>query len=141
MGSAADAVDRGGGRYRVHPGVVVTALAFTISLHPHHGTTASGQAVAHQTDDGWSIALTVHGMPKLRTGQFYECWYVRAGNRPGHPDLVTAGTFTVDPAGSAAVQMWSEADPRAFPTMEITIEVAGDGAQHGRVLLSGTAQK
>jgi len=80
-------------------------------------------------------------MPTLRTGQFYECWYVGAGSRPGHPDLVTAGTFTVDPAGSAAVQMWSEADPRAFPTMEITIEVAGDGAQHGQVLLTGTAQK
>ena len=117
------------------------ALAFTIPLHPPHGTTASGQAVAHQTGDGWSITLTVHGMPKLRTGQFYECWYVGAGSRPGHPDLVTAGTFTVDPAGSAAVQMWSEADPRAFPTMEITIEVAGDGAQHGQVLLTGTTQK
>jgi hypothetical protein len=117
------------------------ALAFTIPLHQQHGITASGQAVAHQTDDGWSITLTVHGMPKLRTGQFYECWYVGAANRPGHPDLVTAGTFTVDPAGSAAVQIWSEADPRAFPNMEITIEAAGDGAQHGQVLLTGTVQK
>ena len=101
------------------------ALAFTIALHPQHGSTASGQAVAHQTGDGWSIALTLHGMPKLRTGQFYECWYAGPDNRPAHPDLITAGTFTVGPAGSAAVQMWSEADPRASPSMQITTEQPG----------------
>jgi anti-sigma-K factor RskA len=117
------------------------ALAFTIPLHPHHGITASGQAVAHQAADGWSITMTVHGMPKLRTDQFFECWYVGPGNRPGHPDLITAGTFKASPDGSATVQMWSAANPRTFPMMEITIEMAGDGGQHGQVLLSGTAQK
>jgi hypothetical protein len=117
------------------------ALTFTIPLHPHHGITASGQAFAHHTDDGWSITLTVHSMPKLRPGQFYECWYVGPGNQTAHSGLVTAGTFTVNPAGSAAVQMWSAADPRAFPVMEITIQEAGDAGQPGAVLLSGTAQK
>jgi hypothetical protein len=116
------------------------ALAFTIPLHAHHGITASGQAVAHQAADGWSITMTVHGMPKLRSGQFYECWYTRPDNRPGHPDLITAGTFTVSSDGSATVQMWSAANPRTFPEMEITIELAGDGGQHGEILLSGTAQ-
>ena len=117
------------------------ALAITIPLHSHHGITASGQAVAHQAADGWSITLTVHGMPKLRADQFYECWYAGPGNRPGHPDLITAGTFAVSSDGSATVQMWSAANPRTFPMMEITIELAGDGGQHGQVLLSGTAQK
>jgi hypothetical protein len=117
------------------------ALAVTIPLHPSNGGTESGQAVAHRTADGFSIALTVHGMPKLKSGQFYECWYAGPGNRPGHPDLITAGTFTVGPDGSATVQMWSSADPRSFPRMQITAEQAGDAGQHGQVLLSGTAQK
>ena len=117
------------------------ALAFTIPLHPGHGSTASGQAVPHHTANGWSIALTLHGMPKPKPGQFYECWYAGPDNRPGHPDLITAGTFTVSPDGSATVQMWSAADPRSFPVMQITAEQAGDAGQHGQVLLSGTAQK
>ncbi len=37
--------------------------------------------------------------------------------------------------------MWSAPNPRTFPMMEITIELPGDGGQHGQVLLSGTAQK
>jgi hypothetical protein len=32
-------------------------------------------------------------------------------------------------------------DARAFPTMQITAEQAGDASQHGQVILSGTAQK
>jgi hypothetical protein len=44
-------------------------------------------------------------------------------------------------AGSATVQMWSAADPRTFPEMEITMERAGDAGLHRRVLLSGTAQR
>ena len=61
------------------------------------------------------------------------------GSRPGHPDLITAGTFTTGSSGIATVQMWSAADPRAFPTMQITAQTAGDGSQHGQVILSGTA--
>lgn len=117
------------------------ALAFTIALHPQHGGTASGHATAHHTDDGWSVMLTVYDMPVLGPGQFYECWYAGPGNSPGRPYLITAGTFTVPPGGSATAQMWSAADPRAFPEMEITREAAGDAGQHGQVLLSGTAQK
>ncbi len=122
------------------------ALAVTIPLHPAHGSpsyvsSASGQAVAHHTADGWSIQLTVDHLKQLSSGYFYECWYAGPGNRPGHPDLITAGTFTVGPGGSATVQMWSAADPRTFPVMQITIERAGDAAQHGQVLLSGTAEK
>lgn len=116
------------------------ALAFTYTLQSPHGTATSGQAVAHQTGDGWSVTLTVHGLPKPGPGQFYECWYAGPGNRPGHPDLITAGTFTVSSVGTATVQMWSAADPRAFPFMEITTETAGDAQQHGQALLSGNAQ-
>jgi hypothetical protein len=37
--------------------------------------------------------------------------------------------------------MWSAADPSTFATMQITAEQAGDAAQHGQVILSGTARK
>jgi anti-sigma-K factor RskA len=114
-------------------------LSFIIPLHPVAGQAASGQAVAHQADGGWSIQLTVRHLRDLGAGRFYECWYAGPGSRPGHPDLVTAGTFTVGPSGTATVQMWSAADPRGFPTMQITAETAGDGGQHGRIILTGTA--
>jgi hypothetical protein len=114
-------------------------LSFTIPLHPVVGQAASGQAVAHRTGNGWSIQLTVRHLHDLGRGRFYECWYAGPGSRPGHPDLITAGTFTTGSSGIATVQMWSAADPRAFPTMQITAQTAGDGSQHGQVILSGTA--
>ena len=117
-----------------------TALAFTIPLHATtYGGTASGQANAHHAANGWTISLTVHGLRDLGSGRFYECWYAGPGNRPGHPELITAGTFTVGHGGSATVRMWSAADPRTFPTMQITAERPGDAGQHGQVVLSGTA--
>lgn len=113
-------------------------LSFTIPLHPAAGQAASGQAVAHRTGNGWSIQLTVRHLRDLGAGRFYECWYIGPGSRPGHPQLITAGTFTVGPSGTATIQMWSAADPRTFPTMQITTETAGDGSQHGRIILAGT---
>lgn len=115
------------------------ALAFSVPLHASSGA-ASGDAVAHQTSDGWSIQLTVQHLPPLPAGSFYECWYTGPGNAPGHPVMITAGTFTVGADGSASVQMWSAADPRIFATMEITTEQPGDAAPHGTVILSGTAR-
>ena len=50
-------------------------LSFTIPLDPATGQAASGQAVAHQADGGWSIQLTVCHLPGLGPGRFYECWY------------------------------------------------------------------
>lgn len=116
------------------------AASFTIPMRGQDGSTASGQAVAHHTASGWSIRLTVHGLQQLPRGHFYECWYASPDSRFDSPDLITAGTFTVGSGGTAAMQMWSAADPRDFPTMQITEEKAGDARQHGTVILSGTAQ-
>lgn len=115
------------------------ALAFSFSLRAPDGGAASGNMVAQQAANGWTIRLTAHHLKPLPAGSFYECWYAGPGNRPGHPDLITAGTFTVDSTGNATVQMWSAADPRQFPTMQITAEQAGDATQQGPVILSGRA--
>jgi hypothetical protein len=111
-----------------------------ISLHAQPGFTGSGLATPHRTDGGWSIKLTVDHLKPLPLGQFYECWYAGPANRPGHPELITAGTFVVGPSGRGTFNMWSAANPDQFRTMQITEERPGDASQHGQVVLSGTVQ-
>jgi hypothetical protein len=77
--------------------------------------------------------------PTWDLASFYECWWIGPGNRPGHPVLVSADTFTVGPSGAAAVQMWTAADPDDFPTMQITAGTPASIGQPGQVILSGTA--
>jgi len=113
---------------------------FVISLHSTSGTAASGRATARDLPGGWSIRLSVNGLTQLAPGEFYECWFAGAGNKPGHPILISAGTFSIGRSGSANVSMWSAADPRQFRTMEITAGSAADASQHGRVILSGVAR-
>jgi Anti-sigma-K factor rskA/Putative zinc-finger len=117
------------------------AQATVIPLHAAAGSAASGQATARHTDGGWSIQLTVAHLPPLGPGQFYECWYAGPGNRPGHPELITAGTFIVGPGGTGSFTMWSAANPQVFSTMQITAERPGNAGQHGQVILTGTARR
>jgi hypothetical protein len=112
------------------------AVAATFSLRAPHGQAAGSATVRHH-DGGWEIQLTVDHLPALRPGQFYECWYAGAGNRPGHPDLITAGTFS----GNGTFTMWSAANPAQFQTMQITAGQPGDASQQGAVLLSGTVRR
>src|SRR5690348_11001365 len=116
------------------------ALAATIQLTAQPGFTGSGVATARHTRGGYTISLTVRGLPITRPGWFYECRYAGPGNRPGHPELVTAGSFVVDRAGSQTLDMWSAANPAHFKIMQITLERPGDTSQPDQVILSGTAQ-
>jgi hypothetical protein len=116
------------------------ALAATIQLTARPGFTGSGLATARHTRGGYKISLTVRGLPVTSPGWFYECRYAGPGNRPDHPELVTAGTFVVDRAGSQTLDMWSAANPAHFKIMQITLERPGDTGQPARVILSGTAQ-
>ncbi len=100
---------------------------------------ATGQASDQETPHGWQVKLAVKGLPDLGETGFYECWYVGAGDRPGHPNRVSAGTFNVDSKGRADVRMWGWADPRKFTTMQITREPAdGDPVSSGTVVLHGS---
>ena len=138
--AAAVVVVAGGGAAAAVVSEAAPAAAFTIPMHAQNGSSAAGQARAHQTGSGWSISMTVSHLKRLPAGQFYECWYASRDSTPGDLKLITAGTFTVGASGSATVQMWSAADPKQFPTMQITEETAGDASQHGTVILSGTAR-
>jgi Anti-sigma-K factor rskA len=116
-----------------------SAETYTMALHSQSGQPASGQAVATHTDSGWSIQLTVTDLADLGNGGFYECWWVGPGNRPGHPDLISAGTFIVGPSGSATAHMWTAADPDTFKSMQITAETTFGTGQPGHSVLTGTA--
>ena len=101
----------------------------------------SGQASDQETPHGWQVKLAVKGLPDLGETGFYECWYLGKGDRPGHPNRVSAGTFNVDSQGRADVRMSGWADPRHFTTMQITREPAdGNPASSGDVVLQGSVR-
>jgi anti-sigma-K factor RskA len=112
------------------------AETYNIALRSQPGLAASGQAVVRQTGSGWSVQLTVFHLADLGPDRFYECWWVGPGNRPGHPVLVTAGSFTVGRSGTASVQMWTAANPDTFSTMQITAGTSASTGE-GRVVLAG----
>jgi anti-sigma-K factor RskA len=114
------------------------AETYALTMHSGTGSSASASGTIRKADSGWSVQLTADHLPKPRAGQFYQCWWVGAGNRPGHPRLISAGTFTVSPSGTASIQMSTAANPDNFPKVEITLDSAAQPGQPGRVVLSGT---
>ena len=117
-----------------------TPVAAVIVLHSPSSGPAAGRAVVTRRAGGWSIRLSVHGLRPPGPGRFYECWYAGPGNRPGHRELITAGTFIVGQDGHGTFTMWSAADPHVFRTMQITAEHPGDARQRGQIILTGQAQ-
>ena len=120
-----------------------SAESYTLQLHSGPGQSATGQSATasgtmRQAASGWSVQLTAKHLPVPGPGQFYQCWWVGPGNRPGHPRLVSAGTFTASRSGAATMQMWTAADPDDFSAVEITLDSATQPGQPGRVVLSGT---
>jgi len=118
-------------------GPTAPPVAASFNLHAQPGQSGSATAIASYAHGGWEIQLTVKGLGKLGPGQFYECWYASPASRPGHQDLITAGTFT---GSNGTFSMWTAADPDQYKIMRITAEQAGNASQHGKVILSGTAQ-
>lgn len=116
------------------------AVAATFNLQAQSGFSGSAAATVRHAGGGWKIQLTVDHLRALPPGQFYECWYAGMNSRPGHPELITAGTFVVGRSGNGTFSMWSAADPANFTTMQITAEQAGDASQHGKIILSGVAR-
>jgi anti-sigma-K factor RskA len=115
-----------------------SAETYALALHSETGSSASASGTMRQADSGWSVKLTAVHLPAPGPGQFYQCWWVGAGNGPGHPSLVSAGTFTVGRSGTASVQMSTVANPDHFSEVEITLDSAARPGQPGRVVLSGT---
>ena len=117
--------------------IAAPAVVASFDLQAQPGQHGSGTAAARHVTGGYAIELTVKNLPKLAKGQFYECWYAGQNNRPGHPELITAGTFN---GSNGTFHMWSAADPAKFKIMQITAEQPGDASQHGKVIIQGSAQ-
>lgn len=115
---------------------------FDFALSSPTGGPASGTATAHSTGHGWSIQLALHALPAVDQTAIYECWYVDpAQDSPAHPFRVSAGTFVPAASGTTSVQMWSAADPRKFPVMQISMRPSdGNPASTGTVVLTGSAR-
>jgi hypothetical protein len=113
------------------------AVAASYNLRPQPGQAGSATATARDTAGGYEIQLTARNLPKLGSGQFFECWYAGPDNRPGHKELISGGTFA---SSNGSFTMWTAADPDTFKVMQITEEQAGKGSQQGKIILSGTAQ-
>jgi hypothetical protein len=121
--------------FRPQPGTSVRfGLAPVALADGGLGGSATGQVTAHQTTNGWSVQLSVRGLKDLGERGFYECWYTTGrDDPPDHLERISAGTFEVNPGGSARVSMWSWADPRKYKIMKITQEQAnGEPAQTAR---------
>jgi hypothetical protein len=113
------------------------AVAATYVLRPQPGQAGSATATARDTAGGYEIQLTAKNLPRLGHGQFFECWYASPGNRPGHQELISGGTFA---SSHGTFTMWTAADPGTFKVMQITEQHAGTGRQQGTIILSGSAQ-
>lgn len=121
-------------------GTALTEVPVVIPLHAMSGTLTSGLATARKLPGGWSVKLSVQGLSQLAPGEFYECWFTGAGTTTSHPIMISAGTFSTGSTGSAAVSLWSAADPRQYRAMEITAESTSGNGGPGRVVLRGMAR-
>ena len=117
------------------PGLGRGGLAQAVTFKLVSGQAASGVATVRQDASGsWGITLTVQHLGHLGDSQWYECWYVSQNGRR----VTSAGTFLVGENGSGTFSMTSAADPKYFPTMEITVQSPSSNGALGRVVvLSG----
>jgi anti-sigma-K factor RskA len=99
------------------------------------GIAASAHAVADitRTDGGFSVSLAAHGLPTLRSGEYYQAWLKNAGGT-----LVPIGTFS---SSKGQLTLWSGVSPKNFPTLSVTIETADDvQTSSGRRVLVGAVR-
>jgi Anti-sigma-K factor rskA, C-terminal len=109
------------------PESTVVTLAGT-ALEP----TAAGRANIASMDSGFEIKLDISGLPPAPAGSYYQGWL-----RNGEGDAVTIGTFH-GREGTDDIILWSGVDIADYPTLTVTIQQEGAGAESsGQVVLRG----
>jgi hypothetical protein len=95
-----------------------------------------GVADVRSAEDGLAIDLEVSGLPPNQPGTVYACWwFVDSSNGGADPPRVSAGTFTVDADGRAAVHMTAAGRLGENPRMGVTLERVGDEETPGQKIL------
>src|SRR5262245_7165978 len=109
------------------PQSTVVALAGT-ELEPG----AAGRASIAPRNSGFEIKLDISGLPTAPTGSYYQGWL-----RNTDGDAVTIGTFH-GRGGTDDIVLWSGVDVADYPTLTVTIQQEGAGAESsGQVVLRG----
>jgi hypothetical protein len=109
------------------PKSTVAVLAGT-ELEP----AAAGRANIVPRNSGFEIKLDISGLPPAPAGSYYQGW-LRNKDR----DAVTIGTFH-GREGTDDIILWSGVDIADYPTLTVTIQQEGAGAESsGRVVLRG----
>ena len=67
--------------------------------------------------DNARVRLEVSGLPELRSGEYYELWFVREDGQ-----RISGGGFTVDQEGRATVGLNAPSAARGYPSVGITLE-------------------
>lgn len=100
---------------------------------------ARGVASLQPTPLGIVVELRLTNLVGAPPGTYFECWYVAEDDTPEQPARVSAGTFRAPAGGRAVVRMVTAADPRRFPTIEVTLEANdGDPGRAGPAVLRGS---
>lgn len=97
--------------------------------------TALASVEVREIGIGRIVDLESDELPILPKGEYYEVWFVGAGDSPADPNRISAGTFHPDADGSSDVELKAAVDPARFPVIEITSEPGdGDPAPSGSVV-------
>ncbi len=92
---------------------------------------ASGSAEITSTPSGFEIVLDISGLPPAPANAYYQGWL---RNDSG---AVTIGTFH-GRQGTDDIVLWSGVDTADFPTLTVTLQQIGGGAESsGVVVLRG----
>ncbi|MGH8834164.1 MAG: anti-sigma factor [Actinomycetes bacterium] len=109
------------------PDSTVVILAGT-ELEPN----AAGRANIAPMDSGFELELDISGLPPAPAGSYYQGWLRNADG-----DAVTIGTFH-GRQGTDDIILWSGVDIADYPTLTVTIQQEGAGADSsGQVVLRG----
>jgi anti-sigma-K factor RskA len=108
---------RGGG-----PGT----LELEASLRPPGGGAATASVTVRKTGIGRVIEFRTDDLPILPKGEYYELWFVAAGDTLRAPKRISAGTFHPDEQGRSHVTFAAAVDPTLYPVLSVTAE-PGDG--------------
>jgi hypothetical protein len=95
-------------------------------LSDPRGGPVTGSARVAKTGIGRVIVFRSNELPILPKGEYYELWFVGAGDSRTRPNRISAGTFHPDEDGRSHVRFAAAVDPKKYPVLSVTAE-PGDG--------------
>lgn len=97
---------------------------------------ASGKVRLEETGSNVRVRLDVSGLPRLRSDEYYELWFVEGEER------ISGGGFTVDGEGRATVTMNAPGAADEYPAVGITREKSpGDPRPSPTKVLGGELRR